>query len=558
MHDEDVFSVSDELVDAVAALRPITATLWGVAGHDDRWDDMSPAGHEAARARLASFVPRAPAAAASDDRWTRLASIVLGDFLRSELDRYEHRDHLSDLNHIASPHQFIRMVFDLMDGATESGWCARVRRLETIGDVLGGYRESLALGHAEGRAVARRQVLAAIGPGRVHAGASSAVRAMPAAMAAAGVGDAELRARLDAAVPGACRAYGELSDWLEREYLPGARVEDGVGRERYLREARRFLGAELDPEEVYAWGFSEIAEIGERMRALGAQIAPGRSPREVIELLRTDPSRAAPSVEAFLDVVRARQRSALEQLSGAAFDVPEAVRALDVHLAPPGGPLGAYYVPPSEDFSRAGSIWYSPGDAAQVPLFDQIAIAYHEGFPGHHLQLGIQVGLTERLSRLHRVCDGYSGYAEGWALYAEELMAEFGYYESPELVFGMLSNQMVRACRVVIDIGAHLSLPIPHGQPFHPGEAWTFELGVEMLTTMAALAPDRAASEMTRYLGWPGQAISYKVGHRVMRELRAEIERREGASFDAKKFHATILGHGNVGLDHLRQLALSA
>jgi uncharacterized protein (DUF885 family) len=201
-----------------------------------------------------------------------------------------------------------------------------------------------------------------------------------------------------------------------------------------------------------------------------------------------------------------------------------------------------------------GSVWYAPGDGQRFPLFDQIATAYHEGFPGHHLQIGIQVALTDRLSRLHRVADGYSGYAEGWALYTEQLMAELGYYERPEYLFGMLSCQMARACRVVIDIGAHLSLAIPDGQPFHPGGAWSFELGVEMLTTMAGLGNERAISEMTRYLGWPGQAITYKVGQRVMLELRDAERARLGVAFDPKAFHARILGCGNVGLDHLRRL----
>jgi uncharacterized protein (DUF885 family) len=276
----------------------------------------------------------------------------------------------------------------------------------------------------------------------------------------------------------------------------------------------------------------------------------------VLAILQNDPAHGAPDIDAFLEIMRSRQAQALDQLSGAQFDVPLAVRTLDVKLAPPGGALGAYYVAPTDGFARPGSIWYSPGDGTRFPLFDQIATAYHEGFPGHHLQIGIQIALTDRLSRLHRVADGYSGYAEGWALYTEQLMAELGYYEKPEYLFGMLSCQMARACRVVIDIGAHVGLSIPEGQPFHPGEPWSFELGVEMLTTMAGLGAERSTSEMTRYLGWPGQAISYKVGQRVFLELRDRERARLGAAFDAKEFHARVLGCGNVGLDHLRRLVL--
>ncbi len=151
------------------------------------------------------------------------------------------------------------------------------------------------------------------------------------------------------------------------------------------------------------------------------------------------------------------------------------------------------------------------------------------------------------------MAEGYPGFAEGWALYAEALMAELGYFERPEYLFGMYAAQMTRACRVVIDIGAHLSLPIPTHQAFRPGEEWTYETGVEMLSTIGGLGVEQARSEMTRYLGWPGQAIAYKVGQRVILSLRDEVRAACGADDDAKSFHACILEGGNVGLDRLVQ-----
>ena len=552
---DDPFRLSDEVVAAMAALRPVTATFWGVPGHDAHWDDLSPEGHEKSRALLAGFAARVPGCrAASNSRWERLAADVLADVLRLELQRYEHGDHLCDLNSIASSFQYVRMAFDVMDGASESGWVARIARLETLREVLDGYRRSLALGLQSGRVVAARQVRAVIAQGLVHAGEQSGFRAFPDAMEAAGVHTAELKVRLARAVTSACEVYADFSEWLRISYLPHALATDAVGRARYLREAQRFLGMQLDPEETYAWGWREMGAIAEQMRELASQVAPGRTVPEVIELLRTDPARCASSVEVFLDIMRSRQREALEQLSGTHFDVPPEVRTLEVKLAPPGGSLGAYYAGPSDGFTRPGCVWYSLGEEQIIPLFDEIATAYHEGFPGHHLQVGVQVGLTNQLSKLHRLADGYSGYAEGWALYTEQLMAELGYYEKPDYLFGMLSCQMIRACRVVIDIGSHLSLPIPADQPFHPGEPWSFETGVEMLTSMAGVAPDHAASEMTRYLGWPGQAISYKVGQRVFLQLRDEVRARLGADFDPKAFHASVLGCGNVGLDHLIKL----
>jgi uncharacterized protein (DUF885 family) len=230
---------------------------------------------------------------------------------------------------------------------------------------------------------------------------------------------------------------------------------------------------------------------------------------------------------------------------------------LEVKLAPPGGALGAYYMPPSEDFSRPGTVWYAPGSRLPIPLYGEVSTAYHEGFPGHHLQCSIQVFLADRLSRLQRLLVLYPGHCEGWALYAEHLMHELGFLERPDYVLGMLAAQLLRALRVVADIGMHLELEIPAGESFHPGETWSYELAVELLHRRGFLPLDHAESEVTRYLGWPGQAIAYKVGQRVILELREELRRRLGPAFELKEFHARVVGSGSVGLDLLRERVLS-
>lgn len=554
LHDSAPFVLSDRVVDVVAGLRPITATFWGVAGHDGAWDDFSPAGHARVREVFMALAAEAGALGSYDDPWLQLAVDVLVDFLRLELDRYAHGDHLTDMNPLSSPLQMMVMAFDVMDGSSERAWRDRICRLEGLPAAIDGYRATLSLGLETGHVVAARQVHATLGQARVHASDSSFLRAFPAALAAVDPQDATLPARLDAAIPGAQAAFAGLAEWLEAVYLPRARPADAVGRDRYVREARRFLGAELDPEETYAWGWGEIAAISAPMRSLAAELAADKTVAEVLAMLEHDPARRPESPAAFLAMMTDRQASALSQLAGTHFDVPDAIRTLDVKFAPPGGHIGVYYMPPSEDLTRPGCVWYSPGPEGMFAVYDQIATAYHEGFPGHHLQIGTQVALTERLSRLHRVSEGYSGYAEGWALYSEQLMGELGYYELPEYRFGMLACQMLRACRIVIDIGAHLALKTPNGQAFHPGEPWSFELGVQMLVTMGGLPRDRAEAEMTRYLGWPGQAISYKVGHRVIAELRAQEQQRLGAAFDLKAFHSKVLGRGAIGLDHLRRL----
>ncbi|MEP7028660.1 MAG: DUF885 domain-containing protein [Candidatus Eisenbacteria bacterium] len=555
----EVFDLSSEFVDRMAALRPSMATYQGIAGHDASWDDFSPAGGEVIRRFIADYQKRLAGLPPAENRWAQLAVQVMADHLELERLYYEDGDDLLDLNNIASTFQTIRQVFDLMDTETAEGWTNLVTRIETLGRPLTGYRETLAKGLAQGTTVAARQVRAVIEQARVQAGPESYFRRLPATLAGSGVKDAALAARLDAAIQVACAAYGEFADWLESAYLPKASPRDAVGRERYARQTRRFLGMTIDPEETYAWGWEQVRSIEAAMRKVGEQIKPGATLPEVFELLKSDKARAAKDIPEFVRIMTERQVQALAQLDGAHFDVPAPIREVQVKIAPKGGALGAYYIQPSEDFSRPGSVWYSlaPDETHDIPLYDHISTAYHEGFPGHHLQCGTQVFLADRLSRLHRLSVWYPGYGEGWALYTERLMDELGYLEKHEYVLGMLNAQLFRACRVVIDLGCHLELAIPASETsFHPGETWNYDLGVEMMEQRGFQDPQYAASEVTRYLGWPGQAISYKVGERVIMELREQLKQRKGAAFSLKDFHARVLNTGPVGLELLRELVL--
>lgn len=553
-----MFPLTDALLRDIAALRPSSATFWGIDGHDHAWDDFGPQGAAAAISALEDHKRRidlAPRANARDE----LAALFACDFIDVELERLREGDHLADLNNIASPFQNIRMVFDVMNTSTREGWQSITERLATIDRALGTYREALEEGRRHGRTVALRQVDAAIEQGRVHAGESSSFRALAASFAASPVFDAILARRLDDAIAHARRAYGDLTDYLEQTYRPSALSTDRFGEERYGRRARAFLGVTLDLRDTFAWGWHEIRQISARMEKVAAQIKPGASLDEVIELLENDPARCAHGPHELVRFVAERQARAVEELSGVHFDIPHPVRSVETKLAPPGGPLGAYYIPPSDDFSRTGTIWYSPGNAPLIPLFREVSTAYHEGFPGHHLQLGVQVSLRDDLSRLHRVVitDFQTGYAEGWALYAERLMDELGYLEKPEYVLGMLACQMIRACRVVLDIGAHLGLHAPADAPFRPGELIDYDYGVDMLVRVGRMSRSHALSEMTRYLGWAGQAIAYKVGERIILGIRDDVRERQGSSFDMKRFHASLLSTGAIGLGALRKLLLA-
>jgi uncharacterized protein (DUF885 family) len=550
----EVHALSDEIVETMASFQPVSATFKGVPGHDAEWDDWSPAGVAKITAALTGFKARIRALPPQEGRWSRLAARVMEDFVDLELDALDQADPLNDLNSMASPLQLMRMVFDSMDTSSRQGWENIAERLDRIDDAAEGYILKLESHRAFKELAAARQVRAAIDQAMAQAGDTSFFRSLAGSMRAKGFDDSALVARVQRGGAKACAVFGSLAEYLEQVYLPEAPVEDAVGRERYLRHARRFLGMELDADETYAWGWSEVRSIQASIRRLADEILPGAPLAEVFRLLKTDPSRCAKDPEEFLRLMAERQARALKELEGSHFEIPDELRKLDIRIAPKGGPLGAYYVMPSEDFNRPGSIFYSLGDEGPIPLYDEISTAYHEGFPGHHLQVGLQVSLIDRLCRFHRLSEGYHGYAEGWALYAERLMHELGYFEKPDYVLGMLCAQMVRACRIVIDIGAHLDLPIPSDSPFHPGERWSFDLGVEMLRDWAELQPDHAVSEMNRYLGWPGQAISYKVGERVILGLREEERARLGSAFNLREFHAKVVGSGPVALQILREI----
>jgi uncharacterized protein (DUF885 family) len=547
----DIWQLSDTAVDEMAALYPVDATYVGVEGHDHRWTDYSPDGIEAEVAYLRDLQKRIDGLPEETDRWAQRATRVARMFTELELAHATHEDAYRQVRTLACPLYEVREVFDVMDTESVDGRAAIIARLSGVADALAGIRATLGVGMDRNLLAARRQVLGAIEQCRTNAGADSALRALVGTMREQGAAESELTSA-EAAAQAAAVAYGDIGGWLEEAYLPNAPDADGVGRERYAAASRYFLGSEVDLEETYEWGWSEIRRIQADMAALADEIQPGASRREVVELLNTEPARRA-SREEFLRFMQERQDVALRDLAGTHFDVPEPVTRVETRLAPPGAFIGAYYIGPSEDFTRPGSVWFSVGENETIPVWDNVSTAYHEGFPGHHLQTGVQMSLAERTSRLQRVWVWYSGSGEGWALYSETLMRELGYFEKPEYVFGMLASEMLRACRVVVDIGMHIGLPIPAGQPFHPGEAWSFDAAVEMLIDYAGQLPDYARGEVTRYLGWPGQAPAYKIGERVILDLREERRAQQGADFDLKQFHGDVLEAGPVSLDLLQE-----
>lgn len=544
-----IYELCDRYIEQLAALDPAMATSRGLLGHDDELTDYSPEGigsrADLARATLGELEGLEPAG----DR-DRVAAGLLGESLRSHLALDESGETLRTLRVIFSPFQTLRQVFDLMPRQSEADWETIATRLALVPDRLGGLRASLEAAARAGLPPARRQVLACAVQGATWAGGGDRPSYFAGLVADYAGGDASLRRRLDAAASAAAAAYGGISTWMREELAPAADERDAVGSERYTLAARQSLGSTIDPVETYRWGWDELHRLEDEMAAVAEEIEPGAGVAGVIEILEHDPQRALHGEEVLRSFLQELMDRTIEELDGRHFDIPQPLRRVEAMIAPPGGAAAMYYTGPAEDFSRPGRTWYPTLGKTVFPLWGEISTCYHEGVPGHHLQIGQVRYLRDELSRFQRAT-GVSGHAEGWALYSEQLMDELGFFDNPEYRLGFLRGQLLRAVRVVVDIGMHLELAIPAGDRFHPGERWTAELGEAFLYERSCFPKDFMASELERYLGWPGQAISYKVGQRAWLAAREEARRAQGAAFDLKAFHAHALGLGPLGLDQL-------
>ncbi|MGZ8751599.1 MAG: DUF885 domain-containing protein, partial [Acidimicrobiia bacterium] len=362
-----------------------------------------------------------------------------------------------------------------------------------------------------------------------------------------------LRSNLAQRAERATAAYAAFARYLADEYSPHADAPDAVGPERYALFSRSFNGIDLDLAETYAWGWDELYRIEDAMGEVAERILPGTPLSEVIAHLESDPNRVIEGVDAFQRWLQDLMDQTIAELDGTHFDIPEPVRQVEAMIAPPGGAAAMYYTGPSEDFSRPGRTWYPTLGKTRFPLWGEVSICYHEGVPGHHLQIAQVRYLADRLSRYQRTLAGSSGHAEGWALYAERLMGELGYLDDPAYELGMLRAQAMRAVRVVVDIGMHLELPIPEREPYHGGETWTPEIALPFVIERSRFPEDFMRSEVDRYLGMPAQAISYKVGERVWLGARDAAKAYAGASFDLKEFHRHALDLGPMGLAQLER-----
>ena len=546
-------AIADRYVEEAAALDPITATFIGVEGYDDQLTDMSPDGYDAREELTRKALADARDVSPVDER-EAVARDAFLERLGLEAEIAEAGQWRGQVSVIFSGVHELRMVFDLMPTETERDWSNIDARLAAVPDALGGYRATLLEEAGKGNVSAVRQyreVVEQIGgwTGRTGEGGD---------MFGTMVGCCEvdgLKADLERHATGANAALDGFATFLEQEILPRGREKDAVGRDHYALQSRYFLGATVDLEETYAWGWEELKRLSDDMVATADRILPGASRGEAVAHLEADPTRRIEGREAFRDWMQELADRTLDELADVHFDIPEPVRRIECRLAPTNDG-GIYYTGPSEDFSRPGRMWWSVPDGIDAfSPWRETTTVFHEGVPGHHLQVGQTCYRSEVLNRWQRLMCWVSGHGEGWALYAERLMDELGYLDDPADRLGMLDAQAFRAARVIVDIGMHLELEIPRENPFgfHPGERWTPELGFEFMRQHSAEEDAMLRFEVNRYLGWPGQAPSYKVGERIWLDARAQAQERAGDAFDLKTFHRHALDLGSLGLEPLQQ-----
>ena len=542
-------------------LDPILATSRGVTGHDAEMTDYSPDG-QAARAALDRKTLAELSQIRPPTEPDRLAADVMRERLQVAVDQHDAGERLRDLRIIGSPFQSIRQCFDLMPTATEHDWEVIAARMERVPRALTSFEAALRQGLSRGVVAARRQALVCADQGARWSGAKNGSAFFPALVAkygAAGTPNPALLRQLSAAAVDASEAYAAAARFLRETYAPKAAERDAVGSERYQIWARAFLGDAIDLVETYHWGWDELHRIEQQMETVAGRILPGEPLPAVVHLLETDPARSIEGVDAFRDWLQDLMDRTIAELDGTHFDIPEPVKRVEAMIAPPGGAAAMYYTRPSEDFKRPGRTWYPTLGKTRFPLWGEVSTAYHEGVPGHHLQLAQLTYMAATLNRFQRVAAFVPGYSEGWALYAERLMGELGYLQNPAYELGMLRAQAFRAMRVVVDIGVHVGLKIPSNEAYHPAETWSPDLMLPFAVEHGYEPEDFLRSEVDRYLGWPGQAICYKVGERAWLAVRERARERAGTSFNLKAFHTRALGLGPMGLAQLeRELGSAA
>jgi uncharacterized protein (DUF885 family) len=538
----DSRAAADAYLDRRAAVDPDAADALG-RDVGSLVPDLSPAGFAARHQTDVAGL----AALGSDPPDALGAAMV--ERLSADIALYDCGFTTSLLAPLATPVHRLRQIFDDLPRDTEDDWDRVGRELYAVVDGYRDYAATLTDSARRGHRIAARQVriVADQCESWIDPDGTDFYRAL----AREYPGDGPPAARLAGAAELATGAAAGFVTFLRRDLLPHATDSDPVGRDIYQITSQAFLGARVDLTELYDYGWAELRRLTDLATALAHQLTGEDdlpSARDILD--RRDGATVSVGEQLVTWLQRRLDRTA-EVLDGSHFDIPPATRAVQARMVTAGSGV-MYYSPPDPGLTRPGRVWWSvPPGTATVPTWREVSTVHHEGLPGHHLQHAITFGVTGLHPWQRYLCHVH-GYAEGWAHYAEGLAVELGLVRDGAELLGVYGAQLWRAARIVIDLGLHLQLPIPAGTGLTDRRSWTPEFGAAFLARMAGTDPATARYEVDRYLGWPGQALAFKVGARLWSAAREDRRRQLADRFDLKDFHMAALRLGPMGLDPLR------
>jgi uncharacterized protein (DUF885 family) len=311
----------------------------------------------------------------------------------------------------------------------------------------------------------------------------------------------------------------------------GLRHLDG-GEEAYAAALRRYTTTDKSAQEIHDIGLAQVEKLADEYRALGPEVVGSDDLEQIFESMRTDPALHFETGDQLVEASRVAMDRAWKAMPDWFAVLPQAPCAVQATTSG----AKAFYFPPAADGSRGGTFFVNVSDPSSWGTFELESMAFHEGIPGHHLQLAIAGELRDVPDLRKHIVN--SAYAEGWGLYTERLSDEMGLYSGPVDRMGMYSADSMRACRLVVDTGLHAL-------------GWSREQAVRFMVENSPLAEGVVRPEVDRYIVSPGQATSYMIGRLEIQRMRAEAEQRQGDRFDVKAFHDAVLGSGGMPLDVL-------
>lgn len=535
----DIDRLSEKYLEQTAQLDPIFATGIGVSGYDGLLPSYTPQWYEECN-HLAQNTLRELNSCTPTDDIDEASADVLHEALTNSINLYQAGLVGGELNVLYCPIQAIGDQFGLLNLSTAEGRDNFLTRLDSIPTSLEGYWQAL-----------KKRVHDNLFPLRtlqVEKVLHHITLQIPSIESYRKHFTGDELVTFDILLDKASVAYTQCADKLST-LLPHSTTENAVGKEPYALFSRMFLGQDIDFLETYHWGQEQLASIVQQQHRICQQILPGSSLHQVYDFLQHDPAHYFTDEKAFVQWMQATSDEAIRVLRDTHFDIPQELSALECKIAPTG--TGAvYYTSPNEDFSRPGMMWWSvPAGERKFFPWQERTTVYHEGVPGHHLQLGTAISSPE-LNRYRRLNSFISGHGEGWALYAEQFMNEIGLLPTPADQLGMLEAQRLRAARVVLDIGYHCQFTPPtQYQVAH----WNYDIAWDFLRTNALSMNEKTLSfELDRYLGFPGQAPSYAIGQQCWLDIRREFLHTHPQE-NLRSFHRKALALGGIGLADLRK-----